>query len=319
MNRTKGFTLIELLVVVAIIALLIGLLLPALAKAQRNAKSAKDATQIAQIHKANIIWANDNEGRYCTPGLVNRDAVLASAGPNLAGRQIPGMGPENPILNISQNVYSALIAQQFFGTDIVIGPTEVNPQIREKTDYNFDAYNPSNDSYWDNTFTGVIHNPNAITNFSYAHMPLCGTRKAQQWRNTQASTVPVFGTRGTEKGVNTGDKYTKSPTLQLHGSMEEWNGNICFNDNHVVMLKSFYPATYEPVNVNPPRPVKDNIFDCEFFDTDCGAGTAGATLPEYAGDAWLGVTTGMIAPILNPLNPGVRCSRAVVRWDPLNP
>ena len=71
--RKNAFTLIELLVVISIIALLIGILLPALQRAKRNAGALRDGTQLKQIHTGLVTWATQNNGRFPVPSTIDRD------------------------------------------------------------------------------------------------------------------------------------------------------------------------------------------------------------------------------------------------------
>ena len=60
-----SFTLIELLVVISIIALLIALLLPALAKARTVAQAAGCLSNARQFHVATMTYITDNNGWFC--------------------------------------------------------------------------------------------------------------------------------------------------------------------------------------------------------------------------------------------------------------
>ena len=69
MNRSSrssklGFTIVELLVVVALLAILIGLLLPALGSARQSARRLECMSNMRQLQLANELYAGDHDDRF---------------------------------------------------------------------------------------------------------------------------------------------------------------------------------------------------------------------------------------------------------------
>jgi prepilin-type N-terminal cleavage/methylation domain-containing protein len=64
---SSAFTLIEMLVVIAIIAILIAMLYPAISGMQERGKITQDMNNLRQIGLATQMYLNDNDGAYFLP------------------------------------------------------------------------------------------------------------------------------------------------------------------------------------------------------------------------------------------------------------
>lgn len=295
MNKKRGFTLVELLVVISIIALLIGLLLPALSKVRKSTQELKCLTNVRGIHQGLVNWAQQNNESYPVPQVLDR-ANFTEAAPTA----------NQPSKNRTGNVWSILIFSETVNPEIFISPAEIDVDIRQpvltqerqSSEYNYSfpeqAQNPAKAVY-DPQFRGSKLDTQATNvsgrygHNSYAHIPLRGA-SLENWSTVTAlGNVAVLGNRGPvyapggaggnpvvappsetwrlATGTPFGSVGENSQTLLIHGSRNTWSGNIVYNDGSGRLEREPNPSSLRQIRDNTPTAIgqaapsyNDNLF-----------------------------------------------------------
>ena len=150
-SARQAFTLIELLVVIAIIAMLAGMLLPALARAKEEGRRIACVNNIRQLGLSLRMYADDNEGLFPVrstgkpprwPGALRdgykdlRLLVCPSDGPNPAtvtsSPDAADASPRSYIINGWNDYFQATMTN--FSMDAIVGATINENVIRAPSD-----------------------------------------------------------------------------------------------------------------------------------------------------------------------------------------
>lgn len=219
MKKRKGFTLIELLVVISIIALLVGILLPALGAARRSARRVKNTTQVRGIHQGCVNFAEGNNGYF--PGISSKGALVAATDTPISG----GSGGGAPA-----GRFEILLDARAFTVEYAQSPSEERSEP------------------WDsNTEVTTDHFSYAMLQIATAPTTLGDAQVAAEWKNSVKSEAAVIGDRNTgdDGGVLSG-AGSPGTVSSIHTQQDsgDWRGSVVYNDNHAKWENSaFLPVT----------------------------------------------------------------------------